>query len=65
MGNFSNADAVFDETLRAAVKSDFVYTLREGTFGVFYDRRDLPALEAQGCAQSVIKFFYDDERLYT
>lgn len=65
MGNFSNADAVFDKTLREAVQSDYVYTLREGTFDVFYDHRELPAIEAQGCAQSVIKFFYDDERLYT
>ncbi len=65
MGNFANADAAFDETLREAVHSDYVYTLREGTFDVYYDHRELSMVEAQGCAQSVIQSFYEDERLYT
>lgn len=64
MGNFSEADEVFDQALREALKSDYIYTLREGNFKILYDRRDLMTLESLGCAQAVIKSFYDGDFLY-
>lgn len=65
MGNFSHADQVFNDTLHEALKSDYVYTLQESNYDIYYDSRDLMTLEALGCAQSVINSFYDDDSLYT
>jgi len=64
MGNFSNVDDVFDKELRRVIGSQFVYTLREGTFDIAYDQRDLVTLETLGCAQSVINAFFEDNALY-
>ena len=64
MGNFSNADQVFDETLKNSIKSSYVYTLQEGKSDIMYDTREVQQIEALGCAQSVIKAFFDDDRLY-
>lgn len=64
MGNFGCADEVFDSTLRSAIHNDYVYTLRNGTYDIVYDHRDLLTLETLGCAQSMIEAFYDDDALY-
>lgn len=65
MGNFSNAGDVFDSTLRETIQNNFLYTLRPGVFDIAYDKRDLIKIETLGCAQSMVKAFYDDENLYS
>lgn len=64
MGNFAEADEVFDQTLKEALQSNYIYTLREGEFKIRYERNDLMKLESLGSSQAVIKAFYEDELLY-
>lgn len=65
MGNFSDAGEVFDTTVKQTIQNDFLYTVRPGVFDIAYDKCDLTKLETLGCAQSMIKAFYDDEDLYS
>ena len=56
---------MFDTTVKETIQNCFLYTVRHGAFDIAYDKRDLARLETLGCAQSMIKAFYDDEDLYS
>ena len=64
MGNYSGANEQFDTQLKEAASSTSIYTLRKDAFDIVYEKRDLVTLETLGCAQSLIRSFYDDDDLY-
>ncbi len=62
-GDYAAADAWFDACLKAELAS-FRYSLGSCLPETRYDRRELLALDAEGCAQAILAHFFSRPELY-